>query len=149
MSSPKARSQMTYEDWNVPFVASWNYNNWVIKYCLPKENELLDEWWCITVSPVDWSSFYQNEPFLWRWWAGSSIIILRNNNLNKNCWLFMASIMRKSCNFSYDDMWNKEKIKNVDIKLPVDSNWNIDWNYMDNFMENKKSIVKEYLSSFF
>lgn len=136
ISSPSPRSQNNYEDWEVPFVASWDVNNWILKYCNPKSGENLDSWNCITVSPVDWSSFYQNDNFLGRWWAGSSIMILRNENLNKYRWLFIAWIIRKCCNFTYNDMWNREKLKNLIVKFPVDSEWNPNRDFMENYIKN-------------
>ena len=145
ISSPSPRSQNNYEDWEIPFVASWDVNNWILKYCTPKKDEKLDDWNCITVSPVDWSSFYQEEKFLGRWWAGSSIMILRNDNLNKYCWLFIAWIIRKCCNFTYNDMWNREKLKNLVIKFPVDNEWNPYWEYMENYMKNLMKKNKEKL----
>lgn len=136
ISSPNPRSQNNYEDWEVPFVASWDVNNWILKYCKPRSGENLDIWNCITVSPVDWSSFYQENDFLGRWWAGSSIMILRNKNLHKYCWLFVAWIIRKCCNFTYNDMWNREKLKNLIVKFPVDSEWNPNRDFMENYIKN-------------
>ena len=47
------------------------------------QKEILDKGNCITVSPVDGSAFYQEKDFLGRGGAGSSIILLYNENLNK------------------------------------------------------------------
>ena len=55
---PSARSQANYDDGDVPFVASGNFNNGVLKYLEPKKDEILDAGNCITVSPIDGSSFY-------------------------------------------------------------------------------------------
>lgn len=145
ISSPSPRSQNNYEDWEVPFVASWDVNNWILKYCKPRSGENLDIWNCITVSPVDWSSFYQENDFLGRWWAGSSIMILRNKNLHKYCWLFVAWIIRKCCNFTYNDMWNREKLKNSIVKFPVDSEWNPNRDFMESYMKNLMEKNKEKL----
>lgn len=147
ISRPSARSQLDYEEWNVPFVASWNFDNWIIKYCEPKFDENLDKWNCITVSPVDWSSFYQECDFLWRGWAWSSIIILRNNNLNCKNWVFIASILQKRLVeiFSYWNMWNKDSIKNEKIKLPITPAWKPDRKYMENYMRDLEIKVKNRL----
>ena len=37
---PTARSQVDYDDGTVPFVASGNFNNGVIKYLTPKKDEV-------------------------------------------------------------------------------------------------------------
>ena len=73
---PTSRSQANYSEGTVPFVASGNYNNGVLKYLQPNKDESLEQGGCITVSPVDGSAFYQEKPFLGRGGAGSSIILL-------------------------------------------------------------------------
>lgn len=81
---PEARSQMDYDEGEVPFVASGNFNNGVLKYLKPKNDKDIDLGNCITVSPIDGSSFYQECNFLGRGGAGSSIILLYNPKLNLN-----------------------------------------------------------------
>ena len=63
VSRPTARNNDDYSKGNIPFVASGSINNGVMKCCLPKETEKLDEGNCITVSPVDGSTFYQQTDF--------------------------------------------------------------------------------------
>ena len=52
---------------------------------------------CLTVSPVDGSTFYQEKDFLGRDCAGGSILILRNDIFNKCNGLFLTLIIRKVC----------------------------------------------------
>ena len=83
VSRPAERSIKQYANGKFPFVASGNANNGVIRLCAQKNNELPDPGNCITVSPIDGSSFYQPSDFLGRGGAGSSILILRNSSINK------------------------------------------------------------------
>jgi len=136
VSRPASRSQLNYEDGEIPFVASGNFNNGVLKYVTAKENEILDKGNCITISPVDGSSFYQKDDFLGRGGAGSSIIILRNNNLNEFNGLFISTVLSKVCNkYSYNNMANKDSIKGEIIKLPSKFD-NPDWDYMDKYIKS-------------
>ena len=138
---PIARSQLEYDEGNVPFVASGNYNNGIIKYCEPKENEKLDNGNCITVSPLDGSSFYQKVDFLGRGGAGSAIILLYNEKLNEYNGLYISSVIRHQLvKYSYNDQLSSTVIVDEYIKLPIDSNQDIDWTYMENYM---KEIEKE------
>ncbi len=145
---PSARSQSDYEEGEIPFIASGNYNNGVLKYLMPKDKEVLDKGNCITVSPVDGSSFYQKEDFLGRGGAGSSIILLYNDHLNEKNGTFIATIIRKICSkYGYSDMGSKESIRKEIIKIPVDDENNPDWSYMEQYMKNielqsRKSIEK-------
>ena len=144
---PSARSQANYEDGNVPFVASGNFNNGVLKYLQPKENEILDSGNCITVSPIDGSSFYQEDDFLGRGGAGSSIILLYNPNLNLYNGYFIATVIRTVCRkYAYSDMANKDTIGAEKIKLPVDKTGNPDFSYMESYMKNLELAVSSSLT---
>ena len=145
---PKTRSISNYEDGNVPFVASGNYNNGIIKYCNPKNNEALDKGNCITVSPIDASSFYQDKDFLGRGGAGSAIILLYNNNLNLNSGLFISSIIRnKFTKYSYNNQLSSSSITAETIKLPSTVNGEPDWNYMNEYISYIKTKATLILNS--
>ena len=122
---PNTRSQANYAEGDIPFVASGNFNNGVLKYLQPKESEKLDSGNCISVSPIDGSSFYQEKDFLGRGGAGSSIILLYNSNLNKYNGCFIATIIRSVCKkYMYSDMANKDVIGSELISLPVTDSGN-------------------------
>ena len=144
---PSARSQANYDDGNVPFVASGNFNNGVLKYLEPKKDEVLDAGNCITVSPIDGSSFYQEDDFLGRGGAGSSIILLYNPNLNLYNGYFIATVIRTVCRkYAYSDMANKDTIGAEKIKLPVDETGNPDFSYMESYMKNLELAVSSSLT---
>ncbi len=134
---PSARSQANYYDGAVPFIASGNFNNGVLKYLEPKKDEILDVGNCITVSPIDGSSFYQEHDFLGRGGAGSSIILLYNPNLNLYNGYFIATVIRTVCRkYAYSNMANKDTIGAEKIKLPVNSDGEPDYVYMEEYMKN-------------
>ena len=144
---PSARSQANYDDGEVPFVASGNFNNGVLKYLEPKKDEILDAGKCITVSPIDGSSFYQEDDFLGRGGAGSSIILLYNPNLNLYNGYFIATVIRTVCRkYAYSDMANKDTIGAEKIKLPVDETGNPDFLYMESYMKNLELAVSSSLT---
>lgn len=144
---PSARSQANYNDGDIPFVASGNFNNGVLKYLEPKKGEILDAGNCITVSPIDGSSFYQEDDFLGRGGAGSSIILLYNPNLNLYNGYFIATVIRTVCRkFAYSDMANKDTIGAEKIKLPVDETGNPDFIYMESYMKNLELAVSSSLT---
>lgn len=120
ISRPMARNKDTYQSGDIPFVASGSMNNGVMKLCEPKENEPLDKGNCITVSPVDGSTFYQPLNFLGRGGAGSSILILRNSHLNPDWGLFASRAIQQTCSkYTYGHMGNQDSIKRERIMLPV------------------------------
>lgn len=138
---PVARSQAKYEDGNVPFVASGNFNNGVTKWCKPRDDEVLDAGNCITVSPIDGSAFYQAKPFLGRGGAGSAILMLHNAGLTELSGLFVSSVIRQSLTkYTYSDQLNSKTIEDEMIRLPVDTSGEPDWAYMNEYMS---AVVKE------
>lgn len=144
---PTARSQADYDEGSVPFVASGNFNNGVIKYLTPKKDEVLDKGNCITVSPIDGSSFYQESDFLGRGGAGSSIILLYNPKLNLYNGYFIATVIRTVCQkYVYSDMANKDTIGAEKIKLPADKDGNPDFSYMEKYMKNREIAVSASLT---
>lgn len=148
LKRPAARSQANYNDGSVPFVASGNFNNGILKYLEPKKDEALDAGNCITVSPIDGSSFYQEHDFLGRGGAGSSIILLYNPNLNLYNGYFIATIIRTVCKkYAYSDMANKDTIGEEIIKLPVDEKGNPDFAYMESYMRNLESAISSSLTA--
>lgn len=144
---PAARSQSKYDDGDVPFVASGNHNNGVLKYLCPKTGEILDKGNCITVSPIDGSAFYQKNDFLGRGGAGSSIIMLYNDSINEYSGCFIATIISTVCKkYYYSDMANKDVIAEETIMLPVDENHQPDFSYMEEYMKNREIAVSASLT---
>lgn len=137
ISKPLPRVQTEYEEGNIPFVASGSENNGVQKYCSPLKGETLEKGHCITVSPVDGYAFYQADDFLGRGGAGSSINILRNENLTSTNALFICTIIRRVCSkYSYTQMCSASKLAAEKILLPITSEGVPDWQYMENYMKN-------------
>ena len=146
---PAARSEKKYCEGEINYVSSGAFNNGVANKLMPLPNELLDRGGCITVSPLDGSSFYQEEDFLGRGGSGASISILYNSHLNRNNALFICSVIRSSANgFGYTDLLNGENLKSLTIKLPVDKTGQPDWAYMEEYMRKVDEKAKNVLNHF-
>lgn len=148
ISRPFQRNKDTYDEGDIPFVASGALNNGVIKYCNPRDGESLDNRCCITVSPVDGSAFYQPIDFLGRGGAGSSILMLRSKNLNEFNGQFIARMVRQTCSkYTYGHMGNKDSIKRERIMLPVNDAGDPDYVYMEQYAKNMMlRKYKQYLA---
>lgn len=146
---PAARSEKKYCEGEINYVSSGAFNNGVANKLMPLPNELLDRGGCITVSPLDGSSFYQEEDFLGRGGSGASISILYNSHLNRNNALFICSVIRSSANgFGYTDLLNGENLKSLTIKLPVDKTGQPDWGYMEEYMREMEERVKVMMGKY-
>ncbi|MCT7710051.1 MAG: restriction endonuclease subunit S [Lactobacillus iners] len=146
---PKSRSVKKYNEGEIPFVSSGNYNNGVDSYREPIDDEDLDKGNCITVSPVDGSTFYQPQDFLGRGGGGSSIMLLYNDNLNKFNGLFIASVIRESLKikYQYNDMGSSDSIKKENILLPALDDKTPDWNFMEESMKRLETRERESTSN--
>lgn len=154
IKSPEARSIKTYTEGDVPYVSSSSINNGIISYLTPKDDEALEKGNCITVSPLDGSSFYQEDDFLGRGGAGSAISMLYNENLTKYSALFICTIIKiSSRKFDYSDALTGDNLNSLKIKLPIlhnadgspyideekkysDNGFVPDWSLMEDYMEN-------------
>ena len=145
---PATRSVQKYESGKTPYVSSSKYNNGVINFLTPKNEDDIEKGKCITVNPLDGTSFWQEEDFLARGGGGSSIFFLRNHNLNKYNALFICTILRKRLSVEYSDMANSKTFENT-ILLPVDTKKSDepDWKYMENFTKHKELLCKKKLES--
>lgn len=147
VSRPKARNKDDYDLGNISFVASGAVNNGVMKCCKAKTDELLDKGNCITVSPVDGSTFYQPVDFLGRGGAGSSILMLHCPWMNLYLGQFIARAIQQTCSkYTYGHMGNKDSIKREKIMLPVNGAGKPDFDYMEQYSKNLMlQKYKQYL----
>lgn len=141
---PKARSEKDYKDGKSPFIASGNFNNGVIRCCEPHADEILDKGNCITVSPVDGSAFYQQSNFLGRGGAGSSVLLLYCEHINKYSGLFLARLIRQTCSkYCYGKMGNQDGIKREKILLPITNDGQPDYAFMEQYIREREDKLKQ------
>lgn len=141
---PKARSEKDYKDGKSPFIASGNFNNGVIRCCEPHADETLDKGNCITVSPVDGSAFYQQSDFLGRGGAGSSVLLLYCEHINKYSGLFLARLIRQTCSkYCYGKMGNQDGIKREKILLPITDDGQPDYAFMEQYIREREDKLKQ------
>ena len=135
---PPARNKDNYEEGDIPFVASGAINNGVMKCCKPKDTEKLDKS-CITVSPVDGSTFYQAYDFLGRGGAGSSVLLLHSDHNELLSGQFVSRMISQTCSkYTYGHMGSKESIKREIIQLPTTDDDTPDYKYMANYTNQKR-----------
>ena len=164
IKSPATRSIKSYDEGDIPYVSSGSVNNGIISYLKPKNGEDLEKGRCITVSPLDGSSFYQEEDFLGRGGAGSAISLLYNENLTKLNSLFICTIIKLSAQkYSYNDALTSDNLKNLVLRLPASTNsegsyiidvdkkysedgFVPDWNGMEKYMKGISIIARDKIA---
>ncbi len=125
------------DEWEIPLVSSWETNNWIVWYI--SENwdgkAKMFEWNKITID-MFCNIFYQPIKFYsvshWR-----VNILIPKFKLTKYIWLFIATIIKKEqIKYSYWRAVYSDEAKNMIIKLPADSSWNPDREFMENYIKN-------------
>ena len=145
---PKTRVESQYLAGNSPFVASGAVNNGVTGFYQATSEEQLDKGNCITVSPVDGTAFWQSSDFLGRGGAGSAILLLYNNFLNKYSGMFMTRMIQKTCSkYSYGNMGNQKNIVREVVMLPVDNAGKPDYAFMEEYIkEREQQLIQKYIA---
>lgn len=129
---------------DIPYVSRTKLNNGYVCKC--GNVEKINKGNCITIGAETGLAFYQPNDFV----AGNKIYRLSKEGLNENHYLFLASILNKqACNYNYSDARIPQKISKEIILLPTNELGEIDWDYMENCVENAKQsyiddLEKEY-----
>lgn len=144
VSAPAPRAVKDYLPGDVPFVSTSDFNNGVMDYLSPRNDDDRELGSCITVSPLTGTAFYQSEDFLARGGAGSSISIMRRSSLTEGAGLFVCAVIHAaSRRFSYTDHLSKSKLRSLVVMLPVTSEGEPDWDLMESHIANLKDPVIE------
>ncbi len=68
--------------------------------------------------------------------------------LNENIAIFLVSVIRKTIsNFMYSDQLSSSILPNLSIKLPVNSDYEPDWQYMDTYIAEIVCEVEETINA--
>ncbi|MGW5221133.1 N-6 DNA methylase [Nocardia sp. NPDC004085] len=116
------------------FIGASEYNNGITDMCDLKP---IFEAHCLTV-PYNGNSvgvaFYQDQPFF----ASDDVqVLVPKVEVTRKALLFVASVIRfERVRFTYGYKWNMARMTKSVIRLPVDTNGNPDWNYMDEAMRD-------------
>ena len=124
-------------DGNMPYITRSALNNGVTDYYGNSEKMVKGN--CITIGAEGTLAFYQPNDFI----PGVKIYTIRHKNLNPINAMFLLTLLNKCAYlYSYGRARILEKLKQEIIKLPIDSNGNIDWQFMENYIKslNQKTI---------
>ena len=117
---------------SIPYVTRTSTNNGVDSF-ISEVSKKINKNNCITIGAEGRFAFYQSKPFI----SGVKIYTLRNESLNKYNALFISTILNKEVyRYCYGRARILDKIKEERIKLPVNSQGNPDWQFMENYIKS-------------
>ena len=128
-------------DGNINYIGATAFNNGITAKIGNKEH--LHPAGTITVcyNGSIGQAFYQSEPY----WATDDVNVLYPKfKITPNIALFFTSIIGKR--YAYIDKWTAEKMLLTPLTLPVDESNSPDWDYMEQYMQQLKTKVKNDVS---
>ena len=135
-------------DITYPFYGQSSENNGIIDFYYLFENLLnnKDSDHCIMIHSNTHLAYHVNTPFYLKDGHGATTIFT-NDNLNKFSVFFLIAVLNKTMDrlFDYDIKATKEKLKNLIVKLPVDSEWNPNRDFMEKYIKNLMEKNREKL----
>lgn len=120
------------EEGKTPFIGRTDVDNGVQGFVDPIS---LTKGKCITISMVGTNvALYQEEDFQ----ASQNIAILRKDGITKAMALFICSMINfeMRLKYSYGRTVGKTNIEEMIIKLPIDSDGNPDWQFMEDYIKS-------------
>ena len=139
ISKCKGCSKSKLIEGNIPYVARSAENNGITEYCgnknfINKGNSISihSEW------KETYCSFYQDKDFV----SDGMIAMIQNHNLNEWNALFICTILNLT---KYNGKGLLNSLNDVTISLPVDSNGQPDWEYMEKTIKELEKTIKEEL----
>lgn len=124
---------------NIPFVSRTVFNNGVECFVDIDSSKQIDGN-CITIGAEGKYAFYQMENFV----TGVKVYTLRHDRLNKYNAMFICTILNQEFQkYSYGRARIIELIKSEKIKLPVNREGQIDWEYMENYIKSLHIKLKK------
>ena len=135
-----------YTDGFFPYISTSGINNGLIHFVDCNKNEITKNN-CISVDPIKGKTFFHKYSFCGRGFSGASINILRNEILNSYIGLFYCSTIENTAlnKASYGNLFNGSRLKNGIILLPVTSNGEIDYEFMESYIQKLENAkLDEY-----
>ena len=119
---------------NINYIGATAFNNGITGH-IGNETALHDAGTLtVTYNGSIGETFYQEEPF----WASDDVNILYPRfKMTRNIAHFLATIIKVvgKNNYAYEDKWQIEDMKKTLIKLPVTSDGNPDYDFMESYMD--------------
>lgn len=140
-------------DWveEIPYITRTDVNNW-INFFIPKnqsEKYGMNHWNVITIWLDTQTVFYQPSKF----YTWQNIQVLSWNVLNKRISLFIIALLKIQLK-KFNWWWNGAtlgRLSRTKILLPVDSYWNPDYKFMEDFIKerekNKREKYRKYVEN--
>lgn len=131
--------------WNIPYINSSGVNNWITNY-IKEPIKIYKNVLTIARTWTVWATFYQKWKVCVSW--NIRVLLPKKSTLNQYIAFFLILCLTKSFKdkFHYWKILWTERLKVNKVLLPVDSEWEPDWNFMERYMQyQEQKLVKQYI----
>ncbi len=126
------------------YVTRSKFNNGIKCKVSKKDSYAINPAGTISFGAENADFFYQTEEYI----TGNKMYYIDTSVLSKYSCAFIKSILEATftANYSFSDGMIPARIYDESIKLPIDSQCNPDWQYMEDYMRNIEARVGDSLS---
>lgn len=119
---------------DTPFISTIAWNNWlVIKF--EWDSEHLAQSITVANDGSVWSTFYQPRGFSASYKV--NVVKLKNRPINEYIGMFLITLIEKEkYRYAYGRKFGIERMKQTKIKLPITSNGEPDWQFMEDYIKS-------------
>ncbi len=118
---------------SIPLISSTGNNNGISSLIADGNNLFSKNTITVANNGSVGATFYQDKDFF----ATTDVTILENNNLNQYNSQFLTTIISmEKYRFNYGLKWGLERMRNTKIGIPIDSNNNPDWQFMEDYIKS-------------
>ena len=136
----KESSPKRVKDGDIPMIAEINTNNGVAKFG-SSPNIIKGNSITISVNFAE-NVYYQENDFI----ASVNVIVIRNKHLNRWNGRFIETVLRaNNKKYNYVNKISKQKLRDEIITLPATSSGEPDYDYMEEYIKEKQSVVSKRL----
>lgn len=140
----KRLKKQDHIEWKIPYISSTATNNGVDAYIANTEN-IRKFNYCLTLanSGSIGATFYQPFSFI----ASDHVTKLENKLFSKYIYLFISTKLQKlGDKYSFNREINDKRIKREKMLLPIDDNYQPDYDFMDQYMRQiERRQIKKYI----
>jgi len=128
---------------NIPYVTAGVGNNSITTYIAPKNQEWVEKGHSIMIGGKTLVITYQEQDYVSNDSHNLALYLRNDKNYSENVYLFLVSSLYKSLKPKYEwgDSISKTKIQKDMIKLPVNDNGEIDFNFMETYISAIKKLT--------
>lgn len=128
---------------NIPFIGASSFNNGITAYIGNKKFLHPKNTVTMSYNGSVGEAFYQEETF----WASDDVNVLYPKiRFNRNIAMFIIPLLKRAgAKYAFVDKWKKEDMEKDYIYLPINNRQEIDYDFIENYIQNRYKVVKNDL----